>query len=138
MTKPATDLIGEPALTFEQLGSPLGNPNTPRRPVLQLRCELVGTDEVTFAGLTAPGAFDLCRQLVARGVDPTAELLCFRDGHIALRIRSIGAGSQMTVRESASDGPRFAAWKPFPGARSARPFVKTSAALIPSPNSANA
>jgi hypothetical protein len=41
----------------------------------------------------------------------------------------------LTVRETPTDGPRFVTWRPFPAARSGRPFVKTATSSIPNPNS---
>src|SRR5665213_1145042 len=95
MTKPATDLIGEPALSFEQLGGPLGISNT--RSVII--AQLVGSDTAVIDNITGHGALDLCRRLIVAGVDPDAELHCYRDGVIALRIKSVGAGAKLTVHE---------------------------------------
>jgi hypothetical protein len=114
MAKPATAPHGEPASDFEHLAGPLANPDTSYHPVLQLRCELVGTDEVIGAGLAAHGAFDMCRQLVANGVDPNVALECYRSGRFAFRVKSIGAGAKLTVRETAAEGPRVVSWKAFP------------------------
>jgi hypothetical protein len=129
--KPATALYGEPALSFEHLGGRLEYPDTPSLPALQLRCDLVGSDMAIATGVKGNGALDLCRQLLAAGADPAAELLCFRNGSIALRVRSIGHGARLTVRETATDGPRIATWRPFPAARSDRPFVKLASLSIP-------
>jgi hypothetical protein len=118
--KPATASCSEPASSFEQLGGPLGISNTPSVIVAQL----VGSDFAIVGEIKAHGALNLCRQLLGAGADPDAELHCYRDGMIALRIKSVGAGAKLTVHETASGGPRFATWRPFPAARSARPFGK--------------
>jgi hypothetical protein len=133
MTKPATDLIGEPASSFEQLGGPLGISNT----LSVIIAQLVGSNIAIVDNITGRGALDLCRRLIVAGVDPDAELHCYRDGVIALRIKSVGAGAKLTVQETASGGPRFSSWRPFPAARSGRLFVKTATTSIPGPNSAN-
>ena len=136
--KPATD-IGEPAPNSEQLGGPLSIPHTSHTAnVQEVRCGLVGSDKAIAGDIMASGAFDLCRRLLAAGANPAAELVCYRNGTLALRIKSIGAGAQLTVRETSKDGPRFATWRPFPTARSGRPFVEISGPSIPTSDSTNA
>jgi hypothetical protein len=105
---------------------------------LQLRCELVGSDQAIAGDIVASGALELCRRLLAAGANPAAELVCFRNGTLALRIKSIGAGARLTVRETSKDGPRFATWRPFPTARSRRPCVKTAILSIRPVQRANA
>jgi hypothetical protein len=53
----------------------------------------------------------LCRLLVAAGIDPGRPLLAYRNNVCCLIVRSIGAGAQLTVDEH--NGTRFAKWKPF-------------------------
>jgi hypothetical protein len=134
IAKPATDRIGEPALTFEQLGGPLGISNT----LSVIIAQLVGSDIAVFDNITGRGALDLCRRLIVAGVDPDAELHCYRDGVIALRIKSVGAGAKLTVHETASGGPRFSTWRPFPAARSGRLLAKTARPSHRDPSSTNA
>src|ERR1700730_7046435 len=113
--KPASGLSAEPVPGSEFLpGSKLSSDTqslTDRQ--ARIRCELVGSDVVVAGDIKADGAFDLCRRLLAAGANPAAELVCFRDGRPALRIRSIGDGARLTVRETATDGPRVVAWKAF-------------------------
>jgi hypothetical protein len=136
--KPATD-IGEPAPNSEQLGGPLSIPHTSHTAnVQEVRCDLLGSDKAIAGDIMASGAFDLCRRLLAAGANPAAELVCYRNGTLALRIKSIGAGAQLTVRETSKDGPRFATWRPFPAARSGRPSVEISGPSIPTSDSPNA
>ena len=122
---------------FAPLARPLENTNTSSYPALQLRCDLVGSDKAIAGDIMASGAFDLCRRLLAAGANPAAELVCYRNGTLALRIKSIGAGARLTVRTS-KDGPRFATWRPFPTARSRRPCVKTAILSIRPVQRANA
>lgn len=89
-----------------------------------IRCELAGSDTAQVGGLTARGATDLCRLLLAGGADPDAPLECFRGGTLALRVKSIRAGAGLTVRET--DGPRFVAWKAWPD-RAVKPPVRQNA-----------
>ena len=54
----------------------------------------------------APG-LELCRLLLANGFDPAAPLHIYRDGVLAMRIRSIGAGAALSVQDDATGRPRF-------------------------------
>jgi hypothetical protein len=96
-----------------------------------IRCELTGSDTAKVGDVTARGATDLCRLLLVAGADPTAPLECFRGNVLALRVRSIGAGAKLTVRETATDGPRLVRWKAFP-ARAVRPPVRQKTKGLPS------
>ena len=73
---------------------------------------LNGSRTCTGAGITATGAapvLALCRELLAAGLDPDRALTVYRNGIVALRIRSIDEAAKLTVRESTRDGrPRFA------------------------------
>jgi hypothetical protein len=111
--KPATALHGEPASEIEHLGGPLDITNNLPAPVSQVRCDLVGNDTAIAGNVKARGALDLCRHLLGAGVDPGAELLCFRDGRLALRVSSVGYGATIAIRETATDGPRVVRWRPF-------------------------
>ena len=123
---------------FAPLARPLENTNTSSYPALQLRCDF-GDGDIAIAGdLSARGALDMCRRMMAAGADPSAELVCYRNGRIALRIRSLADGAKLVVRETSADGPRFASWRPFPAARSGRPFVEISGPSIPTSDSTNA
>jgi hypothetical protein len=79
-----------------------------------LRAELSGSTICTAAGQVAIGhtpILVLCRELIAAGYDPATPLKVYRDGTLALRVRSIGAGAKLTVDEH--NGTRFAKWKPW-------------------------
>jgi hypothetical protein len=103
-TKPAT-ASGEPALDVEQLGGPLDTQLTPS----VVNAQLVGTGAV-LGKIKAANALDLCRALVSAGFDPNAALVCHRGNKVALRIRTIGEGAKLTIRE---DGLRVVPWKAF-------------------------
>jgi len=134
--KPASAAHAEPVSNPEWLGNHSNTQPLAHRQA-RIRCELVGSDVVVAGDIKAAGAFDLCRRLLAADASPAAELVCFRDGRLALRIQSIEDGARLTVRETATDGPRFVTWRPFPGARSDHPFVKTATPAIPHQNSVN-
>src|SRR5262245_50761601 len=73
------------------------------------RCTAVGL------GLGAWGSapcLALCRKLIAHGVPPETPLAVYRGEVLALRIRTVGEGAQLTVVER-PDGPRFERWKAF-------------------------
>jgi hypothetical protein len=133
VAKPATDVIGEPAAGIEHLAGPLEQSNTLKFLTSQVRCNLFG-DVAVVGDIQARGALDICRRLLDAGVDPNTELLCYRDDKLALRISAIGVGAKLVVRETATDGPRFVSWKPFPAAPSSRPFVKNDTSTSDSPD----
>jgi hypothetical protein len=97
-----------------------------------IRCELTGSDKAQAGDLAARGTspiFNLCRLLVAAGADPGEPLECFRDGKLALLIKSIGSGAGLTIRETETEGPRVVRWKAWPS-REATPFVRRNAHAV--------
>jgi hypothetical protein len=132
--------------------SVLYNPNPPSQEGLQ--GEIVGGDVCTAADITAHGntpVLELCRLLVAAGHDPATPLKAFHGGALALHVRSIGEGAQLTVRGNGhgfepsrgrSTGPpvrlpeRRAPWtRPAPPAHTrtstAKPVIKANVASDP-------
>jgi hypothetical protein len=103
--KPAT-ACGEPASRIERFGGLLNNSNTPN----VIAAQLFGSDVAVAGNIKARNALDLCRDLLALGADPNAALLCYRGNQLVLRIRAIGEGAKLTVRE---DGLRVVPWKAF-------------------------
>jgi hypothetical protein len=50
----------------------------------------------------------LCRSLLATGVHPDAALISYRNGILSFRIRSIGEGARLVVKDDGNTGrPRF-------------------------------
>jgi hypothetical protein len=83
---------------------------------MTIRCELTGTQtaraEVAGTTITATGTvpiYELCRRLLAAGVDPGTQLECYRDGKLCLQVRAIGAGGKLSVTE-VDHGPRLRRW----------------------------
>ena len=75
-----------------------------------IRAELTGSTTCTAAGITAQGhapALLLCRQLLAQGLDPDAALQVFRNGTLALRIRSLSEGAGLAVEDNRHGQPVF-------------------------------
>jgi hypothetical protein len=54
----------------------------------------------------------LCRRLL--GHNPATPMEVYRGSTLALRVRSIGEGAKLTVKETGG-GPRFTPWQPFEG-----------------------
>jgi hypothetical protein len=83
---------------------------------IPIRATLVGSNCCEALGITARGyapVLDLCRALVKADHDPRRPLHAYRGDVLALKVRSIGEGARLTVREDRA-GPRFVAWEPFP------------------------
>jgi hypothetical protein len=81
-----------------------------------IRATLIGSNRCEALSITARGHAsvpDLCRALVKAGHDPRRPLHAYRGDVLALKVRSIGEGARLTVREDRA-GPRFVAWEPFP------------------------
>ena len=75
-----------------------------------IRAELIGADRCEADGITACGyapVFDLCRKLVAAGVNPASPLEAWRGETLCLRVRSIGEGAQLTVADDRHGTPRL-------------------------------
>jgi hypothetical protein len=87
---------------------------------LPLYAELIGSDTCTAVGITARShapALALCRQLLAAGLDPDQALEVYRNGTLSLRIRSIGEGARLTVKDDNRGTPRFIAYRAGPDER---------------------
>ena len=86
-----------------------------------LHAELVGNNRCAIAGFTATSStpvLALCRTLIAAGFDPTTPMECYRDGVLALRIRSIGEAAALEIN---ARGTGFVA----------RPAVRTAPPIAP-------
>ena len=80
-----------------------GRSSKPLSPQMQaIRAELIGSDTCNASGITtrshAP-VLALCRSLIAAGLSPDQALVVYRRGVVAFRVRSIGEGAKLTVRE---------------------------------------
>jgi hypothetical protein len=98
-----------------------------------ISCVLIGSNTAQAGDIIARGhspVFDLCRLLVAAGHDPASPLECYRGDMLCLRIRTIGEGAKLTIRETATDGPRVVRWKAFPG-RAVKAPVDLNGAEVP-------
>jgi hypothetical protein len=58
--------------------------------------------------------FSYCRKLVKQGLDPKkTSLEVYRGDILAMTIKEIGVGAQLTVHDNSSGRPVFTKWKPF-------------------------
>ena len=83
---------------------------------LAVSAELIGSNTASAACITARGSspvLQLCRMLIAAGIDPSRPLHAYRGNMRCLIVRSIGEGAKLTVDESRT---AFARWKAFPHA----------------------
>ena len=65
-----------------------------------IRAELAGSDTCTAEGIKAKGktpVLNLCRQLLAVGLDPDSALEVYRNGTLALKVRSIGEAAAIEI-----------------------------------------
>jgi hypothetical protein len=70
----------------------------------------LGNDRCAALGSIGCGeapALELCRKLVATGLNPATPLHVYRGDVLALRIRSIGEGAELTVQTDSRGTPRF-------------------------------
>ena len=65
-------------------------------------CEALGIVAIGHAPV-----LNLCRSLLAAGIDPDTALAVYRDGILSLHIRSIREGAQLTVENGGTGAPKF-------------------------------
>jgi hypothetical protein len=99
-----------------------------------LRAVIIGSNQAEANGITARGhapVLALCRALIEAGHDPNTSIEAYRGATLCLKVRSIGEGARLTVKETTRDGkPRFVTYRPGPdGAGSVRgqPYVVQTA-----------
>ena len=80
-----------------------GGENEPHKTV---RAELIGSSVCVADRVTARGfapVLSLCRTLVEAGYDPGRPLEAWRDGILALRVRSIGEAAELIINSKGTD-----------------------------------
>jgi hypothetical protein len=78
--------------------------------LVPITAELTGSHQCGALGIIATGhvpALNLCRSLLAAGVDPDKALNVYRNGILSLSIRSIREGAKLTVENGEIGVPRF-------------------------------
>jgi hypothetical protein len=141
-TEPAVGAAGRQRITFDQQNDPANittaRHNTSPAPATRaLRAVIIGSNQAEANGVTAHGhapVLALCRALIEAGHDPNTPLEAYRGTTLCLKVRSIGEGARLTVKETTRDGkPRFVTYRPGPdGAGSVRgqPYVAHTAAGV--------
>jgi hypothetical protein len=111
--------------------------NASPSPAQPLRAVIIGSNQAEANGVTARShapVLGLCRALLEAGHDPDTPLEAYRGTTLCLKVRSIGEGARLTVKETTRDGkPRFVTYRPGPdGAGSVRgqPYVAQTAAGV--------
>ena len=75
-----------------------------------IRATLIGSDRCEAEGIVACGyapVLDLCRELIEAGHDPERALHAYRSGVLALAVRSLGDGAELTVADDRHGTPRL-------------------------------
>jgi hypothetical protein len=134
-TAPATGDDGQrQGISFQQQNAPAiaSPPNTTQA----LRAEIVGSNQAEANGVTARGhapVLALCRALIEAGYDPDTPLEAYRGNTLCLRVRSIGEGGRLTVKDGSDGKPRFATFNPgsngAPGIATASHVAQTAAGV---------
>ena len=82
------------------------------------RVMVIGSNQAEANGVTARGhapVLALCRALIEAGHDPNTSIAAYRGATLCLKVRSIGEGARLTVKETTRDGkPRFVTYRPGP------------------------
>jgi hypothetical protein len=88
--------------------------NRPTTKTQALRAVIIGSNQTEANGITARGhapVLGLCRALLEAGHDPDTPLDAYRGSTLCLRVRSIGEGARLTVKDSATGRPRFVRYR---------------------------
>jgi hypothetical protein len=83
-----------------------------------IRAVLIGSGRCEADGIIAYGyapVLDLCRALIKAGHDPKRALHAYRGEVLALAVRSIGEGAQLTIEDGPHGTPRLRRWRNRPG-----------------------
>ena len=81
--------------------------------------QITGSNRCDAEGLTVTGhapVLAVCRKLIEAGYNPDRSLHAYRGDVLCLKVRSIGEGAKLTVREDNRKGLRLVKWMPFAGA----------------------
>jgi hypothetical protein len=99
------------ASEIDQLGGRVVSEHSLSRTCSQaIHAELIGSDSCHALGINVRGhapVFTLCRALIEAGHDPAQPLEAWRGDVLALKVRSIGEGAELTVQDDRLGGPRL-------------------------------
>jgi hypothetical protein len=79
-----------------------------------IRATLVGSKHCEAEGIIAHGyapVLNLCRALIKAGHDPKRALHAYRGVVLALAVRSIGEGAQLSVEDDSRGTPHLRRWR---------------------------
>jgi hypothetical protein len=79
-----------------------------------IRATLIGSDRCEAEGIIAYGyapVLDLCRALIKAAHDPKRALHAYRAEVLALAVRSIGEGAQLTIEDGPHGTPHLRRWR---------------------------
>ena len=91
-----------------------------------IHATLIGSKGCEAEGIVTCGyapVLDLCRALIRAGHDPKRALHAYRGEVLALAVRSIGEGAQLTIEDGPHGTPRLRRWRNRPGRYGAGPPV---------------
>ena len=78
--------------------------------ILPIMAQLRGSRTASAEGITVESytpAFELCRKLIEAGMDPKKPIVFFRNGEIALKVKSLEWGAEHTVEDDRRGKPVF-------------------------------
>jgi hypothetical protein len=110
--RPAPAVTGREPQVIDLLGGKI-NPARNIQPKQEhVIAELVGDDscrcqEIDAAVTANAPVLAMCRQLLATGIDPDTALGVYRQGVLALKVRSIREGARLTVKTAGNGTPIF-------------------------------
>jgi hypothetical protein len=93
-----------------------------------IRATLFGSKGCEAEGIVTRGyapVLDLCRALIRAGHDPKRPLHAYRGARLALAVRSIGEGAQLTVEDDSGGTPHLRRWRPRRRHGAASPVAQT-------------
>jgi hypothetical protein len=111
--RPAPAVTGREPQVIDLLGGkikPARNIQPKREHII---AELIGDDscrcqEIDAAVTANAPVLAMCRLLIATGIDPDTALCVYRQGVLALKVRSMREGARLTVKTAGNGTPIFA------------------------------
>jgi hypothetical protein len=92
-----------------------------------ITAHLTGSHHCEALGIVATGnapVLNLCRSLLAAGLNPDQALHVYRAGTLALQVKSLRAGARLAVTEPDHGRAHFSKWKAFSPSPVASPMRK--------------
>jgi hypothetical protein len=102
------------------------------QPLTPITAQLIGSHRCESLGIVATGhapVLNLCRSLLAAGLNPDQALHVYRNGTLALRVKSLRTGARLTVKEPDRGRAHFSKWMAFAASPVASPMRKNGAGV---------